>query len=64
MIAKHIPMHAVKKSGFTSLVRNLTDTEGNRSGRATLGDQLHRRQRRNGDNGSPQYAGDEHAVTG
>jgi hypothetical protein len=28
MIAKHIPMHAVKKSGFASLVRYLTDTQG------------------------------------
>jgi hypothetical protein len=27
MIAKHIPMHAVKKSGFASLVRYLTDTQ-------------------------------------
>ncbi len=28
MIAKHIPMHAVKKSGFASLVRYLTNTQG------------------------------------
>jgi hypothetical protein len=28
MIAKHIPMHAVKKSGFANLVRYLTDTQG------------------------------------
>ncbi|TQK06953.1 TraI/MobA(P) family conjugative relaxase [Herbaspirillum sp. SJZ107] len=28
MIAKHIPMHIVKKSGFASLVRYLTDTQG------------------------------------
>ncbi|MGX9221688.1 TraI/MobA(P) family conjugative relaxase [Massilia varians] len=28
MIAKHIPMHAVKKSGFASLVRYLMDTQG------------------------------------
>jgi hypothetical protein len=28
MIAKHIPMHAVKRSGFASLVRYLTDTQG------------------------------------
>ncbi len=28
MIAKHIPMHAVKKSGFASLLRYLTDTQG------------------------------------
>jgi hypothetical protein len=27
LIAKHIPMHAVKKSGFASLVRYLTDTQ-------------------------------------
>ncbi|MFC5462591.1 relaxase/mobilization nuclease domain-containing protein [Massilia niabensis] len=27
MIAKHIPMHAVNKSGFASLVRYLTDTQ-------------------------------------
>jgi hypothetical protein len=28
MIVKHIPMHEVKKSGFASLVRYLTDTQG------------------------------------
>jgi hypothetical protein len=28
MIAKHIPMHEVKKSGFAGLVRYLTDTQG------------------------------------
>jgi hypothetical protein len=28
MIAKHIPMHAVNKSGFARLVRYLTDTQG------------------------------------
>jgi hypothetical protein len=28
MIAKHTPMHVVKKSGFASLVRYLTDTQG------------------------------------
>jgi hypothetical protein len=28
MIAKHIPMDAVKKSGFATLVRYLTDTQG------------------------------------
>lgn len=28
MIAKHIPMHEVKKSGFASLVRYLTDAQG------------------------------------
>jgi hypothetical protein len=28
MIAKHIPMYEVKKSGFASLMRYLTDTQG------------------------------------